>query len=160
MIKIKNIYKKYDNTEVLNGLNLEVNESEILVILGKSGAGKSVLLKQIIGLEKPDKGTIEINGTEITDLSEKEFFKFVMHMGMLFQSSALFDSLNIENNVGFYLHQNPDPATNQYLSKKEIKDRVIEALKMVGLENSAEKMPSDLSGGMKKKSCISSINSI
>ena len=113
MIKIRDLWKSYGNLQVLKGLNLDINEGEILVILGRSGAGKSVLLKHIIGLEKPDKGTIEINGINISTLKEKEFYEIVMNMGMLFQGAALFDSLNVEENTGFYLSQHKDPVTKK-----------------------------------------------
>lgn len=151
MINIKNLYKSYGKVEVLKGLNLEIKKGEILVILGRSGVGKSVLLKHIIGLEKPDSGSIEINGVDMTKLSEKEFFEVVMNMGMLFQSSALFDSLTVEENTGFYLNQHKDPKTNAKRKKKDVHEIVINALKMVGLEETEKTMPSDLSGGMKKR---------
>jgi len=118
MIKIKDLYKKFGNMEVLKKLNLDIKEKEILVILGRSGVGKSVLLKHIIGIEKPDSGNIEINKTNILDLSEKKFYDFVKNMGMLFQGSALFDSLNVEENVGFYLSNNKNTETQKKFKKK------------------------------------------
>jgi phospholipid/cholesterol/gamma-HCH transport system ATP-binding protein len=154
MITVKDLWKTYGTNQVLKGLNLQVKAGEILVILGRSGVGKSVLLKQIIGIEKPDSGYIEIDGVNISDLNEKEMHKIVKNMGMLFQNAALFDSLNIEANTGFYFSQNPDPITNKKFSKEEIKQRVTEALKMVGLENVEQKIPSDLSGGMKKRAAL------
>ena len=154
MIRIRNLWKSYGNLQVLKGLNLDINEGEIIVILGRSGVGKSVLLKHIIGLEKPDSGTIEINGINISNLKEKEFYEIVMNMGMLFQGSALFDSLNVEENTGFYLSQHKDPKTNKKRSKEEIRTIVQEALKMVSLEGTEKKMPSDLSGGMKKRAAL------
>lgn len=154
MIKIKNLYKSFNGLKVLKGVNLEIKEGEILVILGRSGEGKSVLLKHIIGLEKPDSGTLEINNVNISDLKEKEFFEIVKNMGMLFQGSALFDSLNVEANTGFSLAQHKDPKTNRRRSKEEIHAKVIEALKMVALEGTENKMPSDLSGGMRKRAAL------
>jgi len=154
MIKIKNLYKKFGKIKVLNGLNLEIEKGEILVILGRSGEGKSVLLRHIIGLEKPDDGYVKIDKVNISDLKEKEFYEIVKNMGMLFQGAALFDSLNVEENIGFYLNHNKDTKTKRKLKKDEIKKRVKEALKMVDLENTEEKMPSDLSGGMKKRAGI------
>ncbi len=154
MIKIKNLYKSFNSLKVLKGVNLEIKEGEILVILGRSGEGKSVLLKHIIGLEKPDSGIIEINGLNISTLKEKEFFEVVKNMGMLFQGSALFDSLNVEANTGFYLSQHKDPKTNRRRSKEEIHTKVQEALKMVALEGTENKMPSDLSGGMRKRAAL------
>lgn len=154
MINIKDLYKSFGNKVVLSGLNLQVNKGEILVILGRSGVGKSVLLKHIIGIEKPDSGFVEIDGVNITNLEPKELYPHIKNMGMLFQGAALFDSMNLELNTGFYLHNNEDPISNKKLNKKEIKQRVIDALKMVGLEDAIDKMPSSLSGGMKKRAAL------
>lgn len=152
MIKVKNLWKRYNDNEVLKGLNLEVQKGEILALLGRSGVGKSVLLKHIIGIEKPDKGTIEIEDKDIA--KEKDFFAILKNMGMLFQGAALFDSMNIFENVAFYLEQHKNPSTKKRFSKKEIKEKVKEALFMVELEGCEEKMASDLSGGMKKRAAI------
>lgn len=154
MIKIKNLHKNFGPLAVLKNVNLEIQKGEIIVILGRSGEGKSVLLRHIIGLEKPDQGSIEIDNINISKLKEKEFYETVKDMGMLFQGAALFDSLNVENNVGFYLTNNKDPKTNKKLKKKELEARIQEALKMVDLKNTEKKMPSDLSGGMKKRAGI------
>lgn len=154
MIKIHDLWKAYGNLEVLKGLNLEIQKGEILVILGRSGVGKSVLLKHIIGLEAPDRGYVEINGLNISALKEKEFYEVVKNMGMLFQGAALFDSLNVEENTSFYLSQHLDPKTKKRRSKEEIKKKVTEALKMVSMEGTEKKMPSDLSGGMKKRAAL------
>lgn len=149
MIVVKDLWKSYGKLQVLKGLNLEVNDGETVVILGRSGVGKSVLLRQILGLELPDKGYVEVNGTRISSLSETERYKAVMSMGMLFQGSALFDSMNVGENTSFYLRQ------HEYeLSTRDIKDRVAEALQMVGLANSENIMPSDLSGGMRKRAAL------
>lgn len=154
MITIKDLYKNYGKIAVLKGLTLQVNQGEILVILGKSGVGKSVLLKHIIGIEKPDSGFVQVDGINITDLDSFELYQQIKNMGMLFQGAALFDSINIEENTGFYLQYNDDPISKKRLNKKEIKTRVLDALKMVGLEDSIEKMPSSLSGGMKKRAAL------
>lgn len=154
MIKIVDLWKKFNKLQVLKGMNLTINEGEIIVILGKSGVGKSVLLKHIIGIEEPDSGHIEVNGVNINSLNENDLYKVVENMGMLFQGCALFDSLDVEKNVSFYLHQHIDPVTKRKLKKNEIKERVSNALKMVGLENIEDKMPSDLSGGMKKRAAL------
>lgn len=154
MIKIKDLYKSYGNKKVLQGLNLVVNQGEILVILGRSGVGKSVLLKHIIGIEKPDSGDVLINNVNITNLKPGELYQSIKDMGMLFQGAALFDSMNIEANTGFYLHHNEDPISKKKLNKKEIKIRVMEALKMVDLEDAIDKIPSSLSGGMKKRAAL------
>lgn len=155
MIKIIDLWKSFNNQlQVLKGMNLTVKEGEIMVILGRSGVGKSVLLKHIIGIEDPDKGHVEINGVDINSLEESELYKVIENMGMLFQGCALFDSCSVEENVGFYLHQHLDPVTQKKLGGAEIRERVHDALKMVGLENIEDKMPSDLSGGMKKRAAL------
>lgn len=154
MINIINLCKKFGSIDVLKDLNLEVRQGEILVILGRSGVGKSVLLKHIIGLEKPDSGCVEIDGINITEKKYTEIYSSIKNMGMLFQGAALFDSMNIEKNTGFYLYHNPDPISNKKFSKEEIKKRVLDALKMVDLEGVEKKMPSSLSGGMKKRAAL------
>lgn len=157
MIKIKDLWKRFDKLQVLAGLNLEVNEGETIVILGPSGIGKSVLLKHIIGLLKPDHGSIDINGVCITDLKGVDLLLAVRHMGMLFQGGALFDSMTVEENVGFYLKQHGDPHTGKKFSKEELKERVRLALQIVGLEGAEKKMPSELSGGMRKRAAIARV---
>ncbi|MBN2479570.1 MAG: ATP-binding cassette domain-containing protein [Parachlamydiales bacterium] len=154
MIKIKNLHKTFGQKKVLDGLNLEVQKGEILVILGRSGVGKSVLLKHIIGIEKPDTGSVEVDGINITDLNPPEIYKAIRNMGMLFQGAALFDSMNLGQNTGFYLQHNVDPCERRKLNKEEIKKRVQEALLMVGLEGEIFKMPASLSGGMKKRAAL------
>lgn len=149
MIKIRDLWKSYGKVQVLKGLNLDIYDNETLVILGRSGVGKSVLLRQILGIEKPDKGTIEIDNVDVTHLSSNELFKVTQQMGMLFQGAALFDSMTVGENVAFYLRQH-----EAHLSEKEIADRVAQALEMVGLENTQHKMPSDLSGGMRKRAAL------
>jgi phospholipid/cholesterol/gamma-HCH transport system ATP-binding protein len=151
MIRIRNLWKRYGAVDVLKGLNLEAEKDEILVILGRSGVGKSVLLRHIIGIEKPDRGSIEVEGVKITELKKNEIYHAVKNMGMLFQGSALFDSMNIEENTAFYLKQHGDAKTGKALSSAEISQKVKDALAMVGLEGTEKKMPSDLSGGMRKR---------
>jgi len=154
MIIVKDVWKKFDDNEVLKGLSLNIETSETLVILGRSGVGKSVLLKHIIGITKPDSGSIDVDGQEVTLLSGEKLTNVTKNMGMLFQGAALFDSLNIEENVGFYLAQHKDPITGHKHDKKDIKERVDYALELVGLEGVQKKMPSDLSGGMKKRAAL------
>lgn len=149
MIKVKDLWKAYGKLQVLKGLNLEVRDGETLVILGRSGVGKSVLLRQIIGIETPDKGYVDIDGVNISFMPTAQRYKSTQRMGMLFQGAALFDSMNVGENTSFYLRQH-----EKNLSHGEIKDRVTEALHMVGLENVEEKMPSDLSGGMRKRAAL------
>ncbi len=151
MIHVKDVYKRYGSVDVLKGLNLEVKQGEVLVILGRSGVGKSVLLRHIIGLEKPDSGTIEVDGVEITACKQHEIYSAIKNMGMLFQGSALFDSLNIFENTAFYLRQHGDPKTGKMFDESVIKQKVREALSMVSLSGVEKKMPSDLSGGMRKR---------
>jgi len=145
-IVVRDVYKAYGNVEVLKGLNLDVYEGETLVILGRSGVGKSVLLKQIMGIERPDKGYIEVSGKRISAMNQSEVYKSILDMGMLFQGAALFDSMTVFENTAFHLRQH-----GEHLPEKEIKSRVEKALEMVGLEDTGNKMPSDLSGGMRKR---------
>lgn len=146
MIIIKDLWKSFGAVEVLKGLNLEVQNGETLVIFGRSGVGKSVLLRQILGIELPDRGFVEVNGMRISEMNQRDRYRAVKSMGMLFQGAALFDSMNVGDNVAFYLKQN-----EQELASKEIDDRVANALELVGLAGAQSKMPSDLSGGMRKR---------
>jgi phospholipid/cholesterol/gamma-HCH transport system ATP-binding protein len=154
MIDIQDIYKTFGSQAVLKGLSVQIPEGKTLVILGRSGVGKSVLLKHIMGLTKPDAGKIFIDGLEITDLKAKELEKARLKMGMLFQGAALFDSMNIEDNVGFYLRQHPNPETGKPYLESYIKDKVADALSMVGLSGVEKKNPSELSGGMRKRAAL------
>lgn len=148
-INVHDINKCYGSLQVLKGLNLQVYEGETLVILGRSGVGKSVLLRQIIGIERPDCGYIEIDGIRTSKMDPKERLKAGKGMGMLFQGSALFDSMNVGENTAFYLREHyPD------LSAKELKERVSQALTMVDLKGVENKMPSELSGGMRKRAAL------
>ncbi len=154
MIRVKNLWKKYNSHAVLKGLDLEVSRGETVVILGRSGVGKSVLLRQLIGIDKPDRGTIEIEGKLISSLTGSDLYLATRHMGMLFQASALFDSMNVFDNTAFYLNEHGDPETGKKLPQKEVKARVKKALEMVGLADTQAIMPADLSGGMRKRAAI------
>jgi phospholipid/cholesterol/gamma-HCH transport system ATP-binding protein len=149
MIKVRNLWKRYGQLQVLKGLDLDVFDNETLVILGPSGVGKSVLLKQILGLESPDEGTIEIDGENVQEFTKRESYRIHKPMGMLFQGAALFDSMNVGDNVAFYLMQH-----NPELSLSEIEDRVAHALNVVGLKDIQKKLPSELSGGMRKRAAF------
>ncbi len=154
LIKIRDLHKRFNKNRVLDGLNLDVHPGETLVILGRSGMGKSVLLKHIIGISKADAGSIDINGVRISDLEGPDLYKAAINMGMLFQGAALFDSLNVEENTGFFLNEHGDLQKGTDLSDEEISLRVKEALQMVGLEGTEKKMPSELSGGMRKRAAL------
>jgi len=145
MIEIVGLTKKFGDNVVLDELNLSIEKGETKVIIGRSGCGKSVLLKHIVGILKPDKGTIYIDGQDIYKLNEKEFNKLRLKIGMVFQGGALFDSLSVWENVGFILKEYSS------LSDKEIRERVKESLALVNLYGIEDKMPSELSGGMKKR---------
>jgi phospholipid/cholesterol/gamma-HCH transport system ATP-binding protein len=145
MIKIVGLEKSFGPKKVLNSVNLEIEKGGITVIIGRSGEGKSVLLKHIIGLLRPDKGSIYLDGTDITALREREFNEVRKRFGMLFQGSALFDSMTVGENVGFPLKEHTD------LDDRTIADMVKERLSRVGLKDIEGLMPSELSGGMKKR---------
>jgi len=151
MIRLRNLWKRYGDNDVLCGLDLEANDNEILVILGRSGVGKSVLLRHIIGIEKPDQGSIEIGDVQISQLKKHALYRTMRTMGMLFQGSALFDSMTVEENTAFYLRQHGNPQTSKPFTENEIREQVNEALKKVGLDGTQKKLPSDLSGGMRKR---------
>ena len=145
MIEIRNLYKTFDKVPVLNGLSLTIREGETKVVIGRSGVGKSVLLKSIVGIVKPDSGEIRINDVDVTKLDDKEYDKVRKNIGLVFQGGALFDSLSVGENVSFVL----DEFTQ--LSTAVKKERVAHALSLVGLGGIEQMMPSQLSGGMRKR---------
>ena len=145
MITIENLHKSFGDSKVLRGVNLKIEKGKTFVIIGRSGCGKSVLLKHIIGILKPDKGRILIDGRDITKLDERELNEVRKKFGMLFQGAALFDSLTVEENVSFGLRRH----TN--LSREETRRIVNEKLGLVGLARSGFLKPAELSGGMKKR---------
>ncbi|MFQ5525619.1 MAG: ABC transporter ATP-binding protein [Thermoanaerobaculia bacterium] len=142
---IDSLSKSYGEKPVLSGLSFEILQGECFVILGRSGCGKSVTLRQLNGLEKPDAGSIVFDGTEITELSESQLIPIRKRVAMLFQSGALFDSMNVYENVAFPIREHTD------LSEAEIGDRVREKLAAVRLVGIEDRPPSALSGGMKKR---------
>jgi len=145
MIEIVNLEKSFNNLRVLRGINLQISDGEVMTIIGKSGCGKSVLLKHVIGLIRPDKGKILINGINMTASTGKDIDKTREKLGMLFQGGALFDSLTVYGNVAFPLKEKTK------LRKNEIRERVLQALDDVGLRGMGNKYPAELSGGMKKR---------
>jgi len=145
MIRINNLHKSFVGNRVLRGVNLEIEDGETITIIGGSGCGKSVLLKHIVGLLKPEVGEIEIDGQEITRLGMEELAEVQKKFGMLFQGAALFDSLTVGENISFGLRMLTD------LDEREIKRRVSEKLPLVGMEGIEQLMPAELSGGMKKR---------
>lgn len=144
-VRINDLHKNFGTQKVLNGIDLAIEAGKITVIIGKSGGGKSVLLKHIIGLIKPDSGEIWVDGTEITGLEEKKLNEVRKKFGMLFQEAALFDSMNVYDNVAFPLRE------VARINEREIDRIVEERLKQVGLLGFADKMPGELSGGMRKR---------
>lgn len=145
MIEIIDLHKSFNGQKVLDGVNLKIADKDVIIVMGTSGCGKSVLIKHIIGLLMPDKGSILIDGVDITTLDTKELDKIRERLGVLFQGGALFDSLTVYGNVAFPLREKTK------LSKMEIRDRVIQALEDVGLKGMGKKYPAELSGGMKKR---------
>jgi len=144
-IAYKNIVKAFDDNVIYQGLSLDIHQGETITIIGGSGTGKSVMLKMLLGLIKPDEGSIVIDGTDIVPLPEKELVEVRKSVGMLFQGAALFDSITVGENVAYGLHQHTD------LDEDEITEKVSRCLEMVGLPGIEEMMPADLSGGMKKR---------
>lgn len=146
ILVVRNLYKSFGNLHVLIDLNLELERGESVVVLGKSGSGKSVLIKCIIGLLKPDKGTIEMFGENIPDLDEEKLDALRAKVGFLFQSNALYDSMTIRGNLEFPLRRHWI-----HFSQEEVNKRVINALNDVGLSHTIDMMPEELSGGMRKR---------
>ena len=145
MIEIKNLSKSFGSLNVLDRVSINVNVGENLVVFGKSGSGKSVLLKCIVGLLKPDSGKILVGDKNVVDFSTKELNKFRKNLSFLFQGAALYDSMSVRENLVFPLKRNFD------FTQEEINLKVVETLRLVGLEDAVNKMPSELSGGMRKR---------
>lgn len=145
LFRIRGLVKAYGDHVVLDGLDFDILQGECLVVLGRSGSGKSVLLRQLNGLETADEGTVDFAGTDVSELSEYDLFPLRRRIAMLFQSGALFDSMDVFENIAFPLREQTD------LPDDEIAAKVAEKLDMVRLSGIEEKMPADLSGGMKKR---------
>lgn len=146
MIKIKDIHKNFGDKHVLNGVNLEIEAGETIVIIGRSGEGKSVLIKHIVGLLIPDSGYVEVENQRVDDLNIIELYELRKKFGFLFQGSALFDSMTVEENIALPLIESKNNFT-----KNEIDKAVAEKLELVDLPGVQQLKPSELSGGMKKR---------
>ncbi len=149
IIEVKNLYKGFGNIPVLGDLTLHLNENENLVVLGKSGSGKSVLIKCMVRLLMSDAGTIHIFGKNVNEMTDRELGELRVKIGFLFQSGALYDSMTIRENLEF-----PLVRIKKELSSKEIDQKIEEALENVGLADTIDKMPSELSGGMRKRASL------
>ncbi len=144
-IRYVDLHKAFGPKEVLRGVNLDVEEGETVVVLGGSGSGKSVLIRHTVGLHRPDRGEVWVDGTEVTHLDEDELIETRKKVGFLFQAGALFDSMTVYDNVSFALREHTD------WDDERVRDRVREVLALVELEGVDDLMPSDLSGGMRKR---------
>lgn len=145
MIQVVDLHKSFGQKSVLQGVNLQVKRGETMVVIGQSGSGKTVLIKHIIGLLKPDRGKIFVDGVEITRLKDDELHRITRRFGMLFQGTALFDSMTVSQNVSFGLERYTD------FSREKIDELVRENLVKVGLKGVEDFMPHELSGGMRKR---------
>ena len=145
LIQVRDLRQKIGGQEILRGLTIDVRRGETLVLLGKSGGGKSVFLRHLIGLMKPVAGSIVFDGLEVTRLRERELEPVRLRIGMLFQDGALFDSMNVFDNVAFPLRERGER------SPAKIRDKVAESLSMVNMSGHDKKMPVNLSGGMRKR---------
>jgi len=146
VIEIKDLKKSFENNDVLNGLSLDLKRGENLALLGKSGSGKSVLIKCIVQLIKSDSGTIKVLNRDLNQMSKSEIDELRQKVGYLFQGGALYDSMSVRENLEF-----PVRRTQKKKNKKELDDMVMEVLDSVGLTEAVDKMPAELSGGMKKR---------
>jgi phospholipid/cholesterol/gamma-HCH transport system ATP-binding protein len=151
VIKVEDLHKALSGKQVLKGVNLTVNKDEILVLIGMSGYGKSVLLKHIARLFKPDKGRVLIDGTDIGHLNSRDLTKVRSRLSFLFQGGALFESMTVFENVAFPLKEKLG------LKKDEIKERVLRELEQVGLSGAEDKYPSQISGGMQKRAALARV---
>jgi phospholipid/cholesterol/gamma-HCH transport system ATP-binding protein len=146
MIEIRNLHKSFGNNRVLRGVDLDIDTGETLVIIGRSGCGKSVLIKHIVGLLYPDDGYVKVEGQRVDEMNFKELYKLRGRFGFLFQGSALFDSMTVEENISLPLVESGKRYTLAELNKK-----VADKLDMVGMEGAQKLKPAELSGGMKKR---------
>jgi phospholipid/cholesterol/gamma-HCH transport system ATP-binding protein len=148
MISIENLYKSFDGNEVIRGVSLNIERGEIMALIGKSGIGKSVILKHIAGLLRPDRGRISVMGKDVSSLGTRDLMQLRRHLGLLFQGGALFDSMTVYDNVAFPLRE------KTRMKEEEITRRVMNELGQVGLSEARDKYPSQLSGGMTKRAAL------
>ncbi len=148
MIEFKDVYLSFSGREVLKGISMQIHDGTITAILGPSGSGKSTIIRLMLGLIKPTYGQVLVNGTDISRMSEEELFPIRKNMGIVFQGNALFDSMTVSENMGFFLRENLN------LSENEISSRVRDQLRFAGLETHAHQLPESLSGGMRKRVAI------
>ena len=148
MIRVQGLHKRFGSQPVLRGIDLDIATGEIMVVIGRSGGGKSVLLKHLVGLLRPDAGTVAVDGTEITRLRGGELDRVRERYGVVFQGGALFDSMSVSDNVAFPLRE------RSRLGAAEIRGRVEEKLEQVGLTGMGHKNPAEISGGMRKRVAI------
>ncbi len=146
MIEIRNLHKSFGSKKVLRGVNLTIEKGETLIIVGRSGCGKSVMLKHIVGLLTPDEGTVKVEGLVINELNQKDLYKLRKKFGFLFQGAALFDSMTVGENVAMPLVE-----SDEKIPAEKIKAAVAEKLELVGLPGTENLKPSELSGGMRKR---------
>ena len=146
VIEIKELYKSFGKNEVLKGVTFSVNKGENLVVLGKSGSGKSITIKCLVGLVVADEGEINVFGTDITKIDTAELNEIRVRIGFLFQNAALYDSMSVRENLGFTLKRHAKD-----LSAEELENQIKDVLESVGLSEAIDKMPSELSGGMRKR---------
>ena len=147
IVEFDDVHLRFDENEVLRGISFRVERGETRVILGPAGVGKSVLMKLANGLLQPDSGTVRVFGKDLCTLTLREMFELRAHVGMVFQESALFDSLDVEDNVAYRLHE-------EHVPEEQIHTQVVEALRFVELEKAIDKFPSELSGGMRRRVSI------
>jgi len=148
MIEIEALHRSFDGFQVLKGISLRIKNGEVIALIGRSGFGKSVLLKHVAGLMKPDKGRVLVDGKDVATLRGKALTQLRSRLGFLFQGGALFDSMTVFDNVAFPLRE------KSKLQEKEIKEKVTAELDQVGLAGAEEKYPSQISGGMKKRAAL------
>jgi phospholipid/cholesterol/gamma-HCH transport system ATP-binding protein len=146
MIEIKNLHKSFGDNKVLQGVNLEIDTGETLVIIGRSGCGKSVLIKHIVGLLYPDEGFVKVEGHRVDEMKMEDLYKLRRKFGFLFQASALFDSMTVEENISLPLVE-----SGKKYSRVDLEKKVAEKLELVGMRGVQNLKPAELSGGMKKR---------